>query len=377
MNPGDLGCDINMSDDANQSSNSSPSNPVHDDQVDARPSEPSLTDTDAKPAEVDARPIVRPPGAETKEPLVIPTQKDSPHYVLEGVKQVIIFNQKKFAQRLGLGERKGTEVDVKSIQTTFKTLDWSVDLYNDLTVAEIRKVILEQIQLSEREISALAIFILSHGEDNGTIFASDYPFRVDHDILFPLAADKSPGLAGKPKLIFVQACQGQETDPGSSVDGRRRRHTSTDSTATYKIPNYVDFMVFQASFWDHYSFRSPETGSWFIQSLCSAIDSSGNNESLMDILMEVSRHVALNKESNVPGKAHLDKKKQIPLLYSTMIRKLYLKHKMDDNSSVKSSGDVQLVNSVADMKLTKPTNDHGSQKSLFKDKIKKDDCSCM
>ena len=265
MNPGDLGCDINMSDDANQSSNSSPSNPVHDDQVEARPSESSLTDTDAKPAEVDARPIVRPPGAETKEPLVIPTQKDSPHYVLEGVKQVIIFNQKKFAQRLGLGERKGTEVDVKSIQTTFKTLDWSVDLYNDLTVAEIRKVILEQIQLSEREISALAIFILSHGEDNGTIFASDYPFRVDHDILFPLAADKSPGLAGKPKLIFVQvsdlltmirlldltciaqACQGQETDPGSSVDGRRRRHTSTDSTATYKIPNYVDFMVFQVS----------------------------------------------------------------------------------------------------------------------------------
>ena len=84
------------------------------------------------------------------------------------------------------------------------------------------------------------------------------------------------------------------------------------------------------------------------------------------------------QESNVPGKAHLDKKKQIPLLYSTMIRKLYLKQQqMDDNNSVKSSGDVQLVNSVADMKLNKPVNDRGSQKSLFKDKIKKDDCSCM
>ena len=110
--------------------------------------------------------------------------------------------------------------------------------------------------------------------------------------------------------------------------------------------------------------------------------------------MGVSRHVALNKvtqtniqsltirlvilqESNVPGKAHLDKKKQIPLLYSTMIRKMYLKQKIDDNCSVKSSGDSQLVNSVADMKLNKPRNDHGSQKSLFKDKIKKDDCSCM
>ena len=71
----------------------------------------------------------------------------------------------------------------------------------------IRKVMMEKVQLSETEISALAIFILSHGEDNGTIFAADYPFRVDHDILFPLAADKCPGLAGKPKLIFVQVCE--------------------------------------------------------------------------------------------------------------------------------------------------------------------------
>ena len=200
MNPSDLDCDNNPSDDATQSPSSSPG-PDH---VDARPTD--VAKVEAKPAEVDAIPIVRPPAGGARELSVIPTHKDSPHYVLEGVKQVIIFNQKKFAQRLGLGERRGTEVDVKSIQQTFKSLDWSVDLYNDLKVAEIRKVILERVQISQTEISALAIFILSHGEDNGTIFASDYPFRVDHDILFPLAADKCPGLAGKPKLIFVQVC---------------------------------------------------------------------------------------------------------------------------------------------------------------------------
>ena len=199
MNPSDLGCDDNTSDDATQSPSCSPGLRTHD-QVDARPTEK----VDAKPAEVDAIPIVRPSAGGSREPLVLSTPKDSPHYVLDGVKQVIIFNQKKFAQRLGLGERRGTEVDVKSIQKTFKSLDWSVDLYNDLKVSEIRKVILEKVQISEKEISALAIFILSHGEDNGTIFASDYPFRVDADILFPLAADKCPGLAGKPKLIFVQ-----------------------------------------------------------------------------------------------------------------------------------------------------------------------------
>ena len=67
------------------------------------------------------------------------------------------------------------------------------------------------LQVSEEteNLAALAVFILSHGEDNGTVFAQDSMYRVDHDILFQLTADKCPYLAGKPKLIFVQACQGQ------------------------------------------------------------------------------------------------------------------------------------------------------------------------
>ena len=28
---------------------------------------------------------------------------------------------------------------------------------------------------------------------------------------------------------------------------RRRRHTSQDNTATYKIPNYADFLIFQVT----------------------------------------------------------------------------------------------------------------------------------
>ena len=60
------------------------------------------------------------------------------------------------------------------------------------------------------------------------------------------------------------------------------RETGEDSTSTYKIPNYADFLICQASFWDHYSFRSSETGSWFIQSLGSSIDQSGKDEALFD-----------------------------------------------------------------------------------------------
>jgi len=336
---------------------------------------------DAKPSEVDAKPIIKAEPSGSEAAVEIQTEKDSRYYVMEGVKKVIIFNHKKFQQRLNLGDRKGTEVDVRSIQKTFKSLDWEIDLHNDLTVAQIRNVILKDVQLSERPISALAIFLLSHGEDNGTIFASDYPFRVDQDILVKLTADQCPGLAGKPKLIFVQACQGQATDSGSTVEGRRRRHTSTDATPAYKIPNYADFLIFQASFWDHYSFRSPETGSWFIQSLCSAIDKSNMDESLLEILLDVSRHVAVNKISNVPGRNHLDKKKQIPLMYSTMIRQVYLKCDNPDKvlRSVSSKPDeVGILNdSVEDMRITKNDNERGSQRSLLPNKMRDKDCSCM
>ena len=36
-------------------------------------------------------------------------------------------------------------------------------------------------------------------------------FRIDAVISSPLTADNCPGLAGRPKLIFVQACQGKVT----------------------------------------------------------------------------------------------------------------------------------------------------------------------
>ena len=128
---------------------------THTDNCDSQPGEPlsenGLVNTvDAKPSEVDAKPIIVAPGKGPDEPVVIPTEKDSSQYVLDGVKRVLIFNQRTFATRLQLSPRKGTDVDVKSIQATFKALDWDIDLYNDLTVAQIRETLLKEIQLRSR-----------------------------------------------------------------------------------------------------------------------------------------------------------------------------------------------------------------------------------
>ena len=92
----------------------------------------------------------------------------------------------------------------------YKKYNYNTIVFNWIYIFVFRSIISE-LQLSEstESLAAVAVFILSHGEDNGTVFAADAMYRVDNDILFMLTADKCPYLAGKPKLIFVQACQGQ------------------------------------------------------------------------------------------------------------------------------------------------------------------------
>ena len=85
--------------------------------------------------------------------------------------------------------------------------------------------------------------------------------------------------------------------------------------------------------------------------------------------------ISLIQESNVPGKAHLDKKKQIPLLYSTMLRQLYLKRPDGLDNSKSTQNDTNLIQSVKDMKVTnKDSSRNGSEKSLFKEKVR-DECN--
>ena len=61
------------------------------------------------------------------------------------------------------------------------------------------------------------MFILTHGEEKGTLHAYDKKFNLNKDIIEKLLPTNCKHLAGKPKLVFVQACQGEETDSGSSV----------------------------------------------------------------------------------------------------------------------------------------------------------------
>ena len=97
----------------------------------------------------------------------------------------------------------------------------------------------------------------------GTVYAYDSPFPTQK-LWEPFTVDNAPSLGGKPKLIFLQACQGTQMDEGVPVV----KNTETDSVfASYKVPIHSDFLIAHSTISGYYSWRNTVQGSWFIQSL--------------------------------------------------------------------------------------------------------------
>ena len=136
------------------------------------------------------------------------------------------------------------------------------------------------------------VVVLSHGNE-GILYGYDHSYPA-HKIWEPFTAEKSVNvrptnmtiifsrclsLAGKPKLFFIQACQGSKMDSGTEVNSQwiliespifalskvKMARTMTDSLATYRTPLYADFLLAHSTVAGFYSWRNTVSGSWFIQ----------------------------------------------------------------------------------------------------------------
>lgn len=78
--------------------------------------------------------------------------------------------------------------------------------------------------------------VLSHGEQ-GIIYAKDGAYKPDDHLWGRFTGDKCVTLAGKPKLFFIQACQGDRLDAGVMM------RTQVDGSPSFKIPIFADFLI--------------------------------------------------------------------------------------------------------------------------------------
>jgi len=77
----------------------------------------------------------------------------------------------------------------------------------------------------------LIVAVLSHGE-LGLLYAHDTAYKAD-SLWYHFTPDKCPTLAGKPKLFFIQACQGDKLDAGVTL--KERTETDGLPSATFRI----------------------------------------------------------------------------------------------------------------------------------------------
>jgi caspase-like apoptosis-related cysteine protease len=254
---------------------------------------------------------------------IMPVHRDSEIYNMSHPKRgrAVIFNHENFHSSLDLGRRYGTERDKVNLKATLSALGFEVITYDDLSFTDLIRHVEKFSKQDHKEYDCFVMVVLSHG-DTQLMYAQDYSYKPD--LLWnSFTADKCSSLAGKPKIFLIQACQGNQLDEGTKLV--RVNRTEVDSNPqSYKIPNHADFLITFSTVPGFYSWRNTTNGSWFVQAICTVLNKYASKKDLLSMMTIVAREVALNFESNTPSLPHMNQKKQIPFITSTLIRDIYL-----------------------------------------------------
>lgn len=209
----------------------------------------------------------------------MPVERYASEYNMKHGKRgmAIIFNHEHF-EVMSLKARAGTNVDCENLRNTLDRLHFDVTVLKDLRFSEIQHHIEQSnwktlnINSIEKEIcfgiraacvlisltltffhrfsvsradhsdhDCILISILSHGE-LGYIYAKDTHYKLE-SIWSYFTASRCPTLAGKPKLFFVQACQGDQLDGGVTLHNRTETDSADNQAMAYKIPVHADFLI--------------------------------------------------------------------------------------------------------------------------------------
>lgn len=136
-----------------------------------------------------------------------------------------------------------------------------------------------------RHRSSIVITILTHGTRFDTLAANDKLYSIYESILFPLFEP----LKGVPKIIFTQACKGT-TNLFLEKDSFEPAESIKDPTGS---PDEV--FRFDSSFEGYVSLRHTKNGSFFINTLCKALDQFGDDYSVQEIAEMVQQNIRDNE----------------------------------------------------------------------------------
>ena len=246
-----------------------------------------------------------------------------------------------------LDVRDGSETDVVRMEELFKWLQFEVVVHEDKTADEIISIVRQYTVGTDHDhYDCFVLFLMSHGFEDGIYGSDGKPVYLRTQIRKYLIADMCCSLANKPKLIFVQACRGQDADKGyvltdspSQAEPAPKQETNSitpytpsnlDLAPNYNgrinvgyIPQDADIMITYASTANHAAVRNVVTGGWFVTQLYKVMYENAKTEDLQSMITKVTDEVA--KERCVGSQ--MKPLMQCPELTGNLRKKLFFKPK--------------------------------------------------
>ncbi|XP_049568274.1 caspase-10 isoform X2 [Orcinus orca] len=215
-----------------------------------------------------------------------------------------------------LSKRPGTNKDAECLRRVFQWLGFSVHIYVNVTKGDLEEVLQYfQTHPGHADGDCFVFCVLTHGKF-GAVYSSDGNLIPIRQIMSHFTAQQCPALAHKPKLFFIQACQGEEIQPSVSIEADAVNPEHVPPSLQDSVPVEADFLLGLATVPGYVSFRHVEEGSWYIQSLYNHLkDLVPRREDILSILTAVNDDVSRQADRH-------GTKKQMPQPAFTLRKKV-------------------------------------------------------
>ncbi|NXJ71773.1 CASP3 protein, partial [Rostratula benghalensis] len=184
------------------------------------------------------------------------------------------------------GTRRGARREVEKLSNTLSRLNYKVKLMHNKTAKEIEELYQQESSCEHGEY--FVSIISSHGEQ-GIIFGCDAePVKLTR-IFQILGSKKCPVLTQIPKIFFIQACRGEELDPGVMVECDSREPEPGGFSDYLSIPPQAAVM-FACS--PGYAAFLNISGSMFLQALLKVLEGEERHLALNRLMTHINWEVA-------------------------------------------------------------------------------------
>ncbi|CAG0890561.1 unnamed protein product [Darwinula stevensoni] len=173
--------------------------------------------------------------------------------------KALIFNVEKFAEHRKIPERQGSEHDVARLQEVLGSLQLTPIIHRNKTRQEVDNILEDASRDPDlAQDDCLVVVFMSHGGRHGMLEAVDRTLLLQ-ELWECFIPNRCPLLWGKPKLFFVQACEGYEAmaaaGPTTQSSGTSPPISTDIIGEDNTIPSHADFLISKASVPDWYSIQ--------------------------------------------------------------------------------------------------------------------------